>query len=241
MTIYHPLYSAYDKMAEAYIQLNRNGAFNAHFERPSLLALLPPVVGRRVLDVATGPGGLTAALLERGAEVTAVDGSEAMLAAARARVGAGATFLRLDLDQGLTGLDDGAFDVVVSSLTIHYIADLSKLAREIVRVLAPGGTLAVSTHHPLMDFPLSPSGEYFRLEMIADRWETAGAAFDVQFFRRPLTETLQPFLDAGLVLERISEGVVREELRQRFPEEAQRISTKPFLLFFQFRKSGMTV
>jgi ubiquinone/menaquinone biosynthesis C-methylase UbiE len=228
---------AYDRMAEAYVKKNEEGAFNAHFERPSMLALLPPVRDLKILDLGTGPGGLACDLVLRGAHVTAVDGSEAMLAAARSRLGKRAEFLHLDLDHGLDGLSDSTFDVVVSSLTIHYISDLPMLAREIARVMVPGGILAVSTHHPLMDYPLSPSGQYFRSEMIADPWEIAGATFEVRFFRRPLSVTLQAFLDAGLALERVSEGVVGDELRQRFPEEAERISTKPFFIFFRFKKA----
>ncbi len=227
---------AYDRMAEAYVKKNEEGAFNAHFERPSMLALLPSVRNLKILDLGTGPGGLASDLVLRGAQVTAVDGSQAMLAAARRRLGRRAQFLQLDLDHGLPGLNDSMFDVVASSLTIHYIADLPRLAREIARVMAPGGVLAVSTHHPVMDFPLSPSGQYFRSEMIADPWEIAGATFEVRFFRRPLSVTMQAFLDAGLVLQRVSEGVVSEELRRQFPAEAERISTQPFFIFFRFKK-----
>lgn len=227
---------AYDRMADAYVKKNEEGAFNAYFERPSMLALLPPVRGLKVLDLGTGPGALAAELTDRGALVTAVDGSEAMLAAARSRLGERAAIFQLDLDLGLDGLSNSMFDVVVSSLTIHYIADLPMLAREMARVLAPGGVLAISTHHPIMDFPLSPSGQYFRSELIADQWEIAGVPFEVRFFRRPLSVTLQAFLDAGLVLERVSEGVVGDELRQRFPEEAESISSKPFFIFFRFKK-----
>jgi SAM-dependent methyltransferase len=201
-----------------------------------MLALLPEVRDLKVLDLGAGPGGLAYELVLRGADVTGFDGSEAMLAAARSRLGKRARLLQLDLDRGLPGLGDSTFDVVVSSLTIHYIADLPMLAREIARVMVPGAVLAFSTHHPVMDFPLSPSGEYFRSEMVTDLWEIAGTTFEVRFFRRPLSATMQAFLDAGLVLERVCEGVVSDELRGQFPDEAERISRQPFFLFFRFQK-----
>src|SRR5919205_4191680 len=70
-----------------YAQLDRFGAgWDQALEQPILLALLPDVAGRRVLDLGCGAGQLAHHLATRGAaEVVGVDLSERMLALARAQ------------------------------------------------------------------------------------------------------------------------------------------------------------
>ncbi|MBY0372034.1 class I SAM-dependent methyltransferase [bacterium] len=230
-------YEIYDAMADAYAQKNTQGAFNEFFERPSTLALLPDVSGKSVLDLGSGPGGLASALADRGAKVTGVDGSEAMLAIARKRLGTRATFHLVNIESGLGLFASPTFDLVASSLTLHYLADLPAVAREIARVLKPGGQLVFSMHHPLMDFALSTSGNYFTCERVVDRWEIGEETHEVSFYRRPLSEILQAFIQAGFTLEQFSEGTVTPELRNRFPEAAEKIAARPFFFFCRFRLS----
>lgn len=46
----------YDAFADEFLELARDGFFNAYYDRPACLALLGDVVGKRVLDAACGPG-----------------------------------------------------------------------------------------------------------------------------------------------------------------------------------------
>ena len=46
----------YDQLAEAFAARVDTRAYNAHYERPATLSLLPPVAGQRVLDAGCGPG-----------------------------------------------------------------------------------------------------------------------------------------------------------------------------------------
>lgn len=78
----------YDSFAGAYAVENENNLVNAYYERPAMLALAGEVTGRHILDAGCGAGPLTAALLERGAVVTGIDSSVAMLTLARQRLGA---------------------------------------------------------------------------------------------------------------------------------------------------------
>lgn len=81
------LWSAYDQMGDGYRQHAQDGPYNAHYDRPAVLAALGPVAGRRVLDAGCGPGLYAAALLAAGAEVVGFDASPAMVDLARRRVG----------------------------------------------------------------------------------------------------------------------------------------------------------
>ena len=77
------LWDAYDRMGLSFQQHAADSAYNAHYDRPAVLAALGPVTGRQVLDAACGPGLYLRELLERGAEVTAFDASPVMVSLAR--------------------------------------------------------------------------------------------------------------------------------------------------------------
>lgn len=48
------LWDAYDRMGVSFAQHAADSAFNAHYDRPAVLAALGPVAGRQVLDAACG-------------------------------------------------------------------------------------------------------------------------------------------------------------------------------------------
>ena len=50
------LWDAYDRMGLSFQQHAADSAYNAHYDRPAVLAALGPVTGRQVLDAACGPG-----------------------------------------------------------------------------------------------------------------------------------------------------------------------------------------
>ena len=144
------LWDVYDKMGVSFRQHAAGSAYNAHYDRPAVLAALGPVAGRQVLDAACGPGLYLRELLERGAEVTAFDASPVMIGLARRQAAE-----RVRIDQAALGkplpYPDGAFDLVVCALAIHYASDRGAAFAEFCRILRPGGAAVVSTQHPVMD------------------------------------------------------------------------------------------
>ena len=101
-----------------------------------------------VLDAGCGTGQVTATLLERlpRGRVIAVDGSRAMLDAARERF-AGDTRVSLvhaDLGEPLVpAVDARSLDAIVSTSTFHWVRDHDALFRHLAAVLRPGGQLVV--------------------------------------------------------------------------------------------------
>ncbi len=94
----------------------------------------------RVLDAGCGTGRVTAALVERvpRGHVVAVDGSPAMVAEARERLGPGvevftADLLELELDEPV--------DAILSTATFHWIADHDRLFERLFAALRPGGRI----------------------------------------------------------------------------------------------------
>lgn len=109
--------------------------------------------GDRVLDVGCGTGALAAAAAARvGArgEVVGLDPNPGMLAVAGRRPD------RVGWRQGVAEalpFPDGRFDQVVSQFVWMFLDDHVAAARELARVLAPGGSMAVATWSAVDDSP----------------------------------------------------------------------------------------
>lgn len=110
--------------------------------------------GQRVLEVACGTGVLARTVAQRvgpkGA-VSALDINPAMLAVARHR-GPHTIDWREGAAEALP-YGEGEFDVVVSQFGLMLFPDPSAALREMMRVLAPGGQLAVAVLDSLDNLP----------------------------------------------------------------------------------------
>jgi cyclopropane fatty-acyl-phospholipid synthase-like methyltransferase len=96
--------------------------------------------GMRVLDVGCGDGGFCALAAGRGAEVSGIDADPAAVARARRRLPS--ADLRLGFMEALPWLDD-SFDAVVGFNAFQYALDIDLALLEAMRVLRPGGRVAV--------------------------------------------------------------------------------------------------
>jgi ubiquinone/menaquinone biosynthesis C-methylase UbiE len=99
-----------------------------------------------ILDVACGPGIITAALAEKAREVVAFDLTPEMLEHARRRC-ANAGLTNVTFREGsATDLPfaTSSFDAVVSRLAIHHFTEPRRVFDEMFRVLRPDGTLVVA-------------------------------------------------------------------------------------------------
>jgi len=101
------------------------------------------VAGQKLIDVGTGTGALAREFARTGCEVTGLDPSQELMDQAR----------RLDVEAKLsvsyvrgvaedTGLPDSSFDAAAAGVCWHWF-DGNRAAREILRILAPGGRLAI--------------------------------------------------------------------------------------------------
>ena len=140
---------AFDVAADAY------GRFMGRYSEPladQLVELAGVRAGMRALDVGCGPGVLTARLVDRlGADhVAALDPSPSFVAAARERCPG------VDIRQGTAEAlpyDDGAFDVALANLVVHFMSDPVGGLREMGRV---GGVVAATVwNHASSTGPLS--------------------------------------------------------------------------------------
>jgi SAM-dependent methyltransferase len=223
---------AYEALADGYAEIAPEKPYNADLERPATRSLLPDVDGLDVLDAGCGPGITTGELLADGARVVGADVSPQMLAHARERA-PDADYVRLDMGAGLPFADD-SFDLVHSSLAITYVRDWRALFAEFARVLRPGGQVVCSTQNPLDDAMRLEPEDYFATEQVTETWRGFGDPVDVTFYRRPLEETLNPALEAGLRLDRVLEAKPTERFREKRPDAYDRVSRKPTFLCLRF-------
>jgi SAM-dependent methyltransferase len=108
------------------------------------LAMLAISPGDRVLDVACGPGNFTRdfALASGDGPVVGIDSSETMLAVAvRDNPMGNLAYVRGDACD--LPFRDGSFDAVCCFAALYLIEEPMQALAEIVRVLAPGGRLAL--------------------------------------------------------------------------------------------------
>ncbi|HYE78930.1 MAG TPA: class I SAM-dependent methyltransferase [bacterium] len=108
--------------------------------------------GQRILDLGTGTGTMARGFARKAAEVIGLDRSPELLAQAERL----ARQLELNIRwvQGTaeeTGLPEGAFDVVSAGQCWHWF-DRSAAAREVRRLLAPGGRLVIA-HYDWISLP----------------------------------------------------------------------------------------
>jgi SAM-dependent methyltransferase len=162
---------------------------------PRVVAAADIRLGQRVLDVACGTGVLArAAAIRTGSSgaVTGLDLSPRMLAVA-ARLSPTLTW-REGSAEALP-FPDGAFDVVVSQFGLMFVPDPTLALREMIRVLTPGGRLAVAVWASLTDTP-AYEAEVAIVERLAGA--TAGAPLRAPFILGDQARLAEHFRAAGI-------------------------------------------
>jgi len=200
-------------------------------EERQLKLMIPPLTGKRVLDLACGTGRWLAWLMANGASSgVGLDFSPAMLAAAK-----GKTALRRRLVQAdcrALPIANSTFDLVVCSFAAGHVPELRSLAREVARVATPGADVWVSDLHPLA---------------YAKGWRTGFrdslGAVEVAMWPRSAEEFLPPWISAGFDCAQLVECRFSEPERQVFEQggkarEFEDSCRVPAVLICHFHRSA---
>jgi demethylmenaquinone methyltransferase / 2-methoxy-6-polyprenyl-1,4-benzoquinol methylase len=170
--------------------------------------------GERVLDVATGTGLVSEALVRRyGCTVVGLDQSNAMLEAARARLARDAELgRRVSLVVGEAEhlpFEDAEFDHLTFTYLLRYVDDPAATLRELARVVRPGGRIAS------LEFAVPPSPIWRALwrlytrvglpalgRLVSKEWRETGSflarSIPEFYARHPLEEVVRFWSDAGI-------------------------------------------
>ncbi|MEI4828591.1 class I SAM-dependent methyltransferase [Bacillus sp. FJAT-53711] len=227
---------AYDILAGHYEHsVDYDSPYNTDYERPAMMNQFPDNLrGMKVLDAGCAAGWYTEQFLNRGADVTAIDVSSEMVAATKRRVGEKAEVYQLDFENTLP-FADCTYDSIVSSLALHYLADWERTFAEFVRILKPNGTFLFSVHHPAMDIHLSEKKEYFKRELLHDKWKKSGKYVDMYFYRRPLQDIINETI-RHFEIEKIVEPIPTEELKRNYSSSYEKLMKQPNFLIIKAKK-----
>ena len=227
---------SYDEMAEYYASFVDTRPWNAYYERPATLSLLPKIKNMKIMELGCAGGWYTKYLLDNGADVIAIDVNKNMVEATKKRVENRCPVIQVDINNGFGFIKECSFDMVLASLVLHYVKNIEKAFSEINRILKLNGEIIISTHHPLMEFTYFNREDYMAIELLEDTWDMGDEKINVQFYRRPLSKLLQPLIDSGFYIENITEPEPTKEFKEKLPEIYERLLKRPNFLFIKARK-----
>lgn len=230
--------SLYTDAAREYAAHSAENFYNARYERPAMLDVAGDSRGKSVLDAGCAGGEYVAHFLAQQARVTALDASRAMVDIVRERFGDAVDVHRHDLREPIVWLKDASMDLVLSSLTLHYLRDWTVPLGEFRRILKRGGRFVMSTHHPAMVQPLLGDRSYFDTLLVRDTWRVGGIDREVHFYHRPLQDIINAIVNAGFTIRRIVEPQLKERGADLPPEGFNKLSTSPWFLIVE---AGVTV
>ena len=220
---------------EGYSQLRRHeSGLNAAVDEPAMRSLLPALAAKRVLDLGCGFGKMCRYAIEEGAaSVVGVDISSRMLAKAREDTGdVRVTYVRSALED--LSFAPASFDVVVSSLALHYVERFDSVCENVKAWLVAGGAFVFSVEHPMVT--AYPVGDYLAGKDESQHWEidnykfegirhTQWIADDVIKYHRSVETYVNTLIDKGFAIARLLEPeATADAIRERpdLREESRR-------------------
>lgn len=233
------------------IRSNKNTA-HTYLEKPAMYKKLQNLKGTTVLCIGCGTGEECDYLASQGAKVIGIDISKGLIAYAKQ------SYPQLEfrvMDMERLSFAATSFDLVYSSLTMHYVKDWTKTLRNIHRVLKPNGTFLFSTHHPvkwgaekyrtktknrfIMGYEKIKTkkgtvfGDYLNARKINDVWFKD---FKVSYYHRPLSDILRDIAKSGFLISDFLEPRPIRAAAKRDPR-FYKIHTKiPLFMIFELTK-----
>lgn len=180
------------------------------------LRLLGNVAGKRVLDLGCGVGQAATTFAVQGATVIAVDESAERIADARRR--AEQEDVRVEWHEGdladLAFLRADSIDLAFSAFALSEVSDLSRVLRQVHRVLKNRAAFAFSYEHPMglivgrepPASPATPIEPVVRMSYFAEDPVTVERDGErVDLYVRPLSDVFQALTRTGFRVELIVE------------------------------------
>ena len=205
---------------------------------PWMLDACGDVAGRDVIDLGCGEGRFSLMLAERGARVLGVDYSDVMIAAANQRPAHDVRYAVGDM-AALTKVDNDAFDLAVSYVSLIDVVDHRRAIAEAFRVLKPGGRFVVANLAPMVTagnrWIKTPEGvkTSFYLDNYLDETPRLMPlnGVNIRNFHRTLSNYVEAYLAAGFVIAGLREPFPSAEHASTYPQIADNLRVPLFQIF----------
>jgi 2-polyprenyl-3-methyl-5-hydroxy-6-metoxy-1,4-benzoquinol methylase len=232
---------------DGYRKLRENSSVaNVVVEKPALFSLCPKLGGKSVLDLGCGYGENCTEFIKLGASsVVGIDISEKMLQVANnENKSENITFLQMSMSD-ISKLNR-KFDIVFSSLAVHYVEDFDRLMYDINSLLEDEGLLIFSQEHPLTtalkkdDYWSRDSGgnilhynltDYSLLGERVTNW----IVDNVVKYHRSFSSIFNSMIDSGFIIEKVLEPLPDETTMSQYPAY-KKYYHKPDFLLIRARK-----
>lgn len=233
-------FSEYEKMPRSVQGLNAAGEWHV------LKALLPDLREKTVLDLGCGFGWHCRYAREQQAKsVIGVDLSEKMLQKAQEKTNDPfITYLKMPIED--IHFSTSQFDVIISSLAIHYVQSFEALCKKLYAYLTPNGSFIFSVEHPLFtsrnehDWYYDKDGN--RLHWAVDHYQTEGireTSFlteNIIKYHRTLSTYINVLIQAGFRVSAVKEPMPSEEMLKNIPEMRDELRRPMFLIISAEKK-----
>jgi len=245
-------YSAY---AEKWAARMKEGKRAAHdfLEKPAMYSLLPNLKNKNILCLGCGTGEECNSLKAKGAKsIIGVDISNGMIEVAKHN------FPNLEFKVGDVEnlkFKKESFDLIYSSLMMHYIEDWKKPLQKIYSLLKPKSKFIFSTHNPVFyagehsksgDLKTHISGyrelnqnvvkvygDYKKERLIKDKWF---GDFKVNYFHRPMSSLLNDIAQTDFKITKCLEPQMTEAAKKNYKADYLIQSKFPMFIIFELTK-----
>ncbi|MCL1665907.1 class I SAM-dependent methyltransferase [Elizabethkingia ursingii] len=224
---------------EAYKDLrDQDKGLNELLEQPVMKRLMYNANGKSILDIGCGFGHQIQAVLEQNPiAITGIDISEKMIAEAKRRLNDSRVSLQCTAIEDYT-IKPKTFDIVISSMALHYIEDIKPLLHKIYEGLNNKGQFLFSVEHPVCtasqngwkEVNGSPSwllNQYGKEGIRKQNWFVDG----VIKYHRKLSTLVNELSEAGFCIKNIEEPTPDESLLISRPDFRLHVERPPIVIF----------
>lgn len=225
-----------------YKRLRDTGSgLNEVLEQPALRALLPDLNNLAVLELGCGMGQFARfCVAHQARRVVGVEVSERMLEVARSQ-NSHELIAYVHAPIETATLPHSSFDLAVSSLALHYVADYAVAVRRVYSWLRPNGLFVFSVEHPMVTARIPSEGWVKdgtgrKLHWPVDNYAVEGKREQRWFvegvvkYHRTLSTILNGLIEVGFVIERVEEPEAVPDAIQERPSLQEESRRPPFLL-----------
>lgn len=227
-------FTAYKQMPRSISGLEAAGEWHMFKE------LIPTLTDQSVLDLGCGFGWHCRYAREQQAKsVVGIDLSEKMIQQARELTNdSQITYLNGSIED--MDFSDAQFDVVISSLALHYIKSFNMICEKVSAYLPPGGSFVFSVEHPIFtsrneqDWHFDQEGN--RLHWPVDNYQIDGVRETIFLnehvtkYHRSISTYFNDLIGAGFIIKAVKESVPSDEMLRSIPEMQDEVRRPMFLM-----------